>query len=311
MSNIVFMGTPAIACPFLQEIRKRGLRIKAVITQPDRLAGRGMNLICPAIKNEAQSLSISVFQPNTLAELNKTLLDIKPDIAAVVAYGRILKKETLDLLPFGFINAHFSLLPKYRGAAPVRNAILNGEKETGITIFKIGEGLDDGPIILSKKLDIGPDENSISLFERLAQIGKIALADSIELVLSNKAQYSPQEGEPSVAPKIELKDTYIDFNKHVDSIYNAIRAFSFDPRARFKSSVLGSDVQVISARPVLSDFPNYEFGSVSGFEKGKGIFIKCQGGAIFLEKIKPHGKKEVNAFDFFINGKRMKEGDKI
>lgn len=311
MRDIVFMGTPAIACPFLQEINKRGFRVKAVITQPDRLAGRGMNLICPAVKNEAQSLSIPVFQPNTSSDLNKILLDIKPDVAAVVAYGRLLKKETLDLLPLGFINAHFSLLPKYRGAAPVRRAILNGETETGITIFKIDEGMDEGPIILSKKLEIGPDENSISLFYRLSQLGKVALAEAIDLVLSNKAVYSPQQGQPSRAPKIEVGDTYIDFSKQVNSIYNAIRAFSFDPRARFKSSVLNSDIQIISARPVFSDFSNYEFGAISGFEKGKGIFIKCQGGAIFLEKIKPQGKKEVNAFDFFINGKRMKEGDKI
>lgn len=310
MSDIVFLGTPSIACPFLREVVDRGFRVKAVITQPDRLAGRGLSLVCPAVKTEAQSLSIPVFQPRNSSELAETLKSLKPQFALVVAYGKLLKKDVLDMLPLGFINAHFSLLPKYRGAAPVRRALLNGERETGITIFKIDEGMDTGPVILSRKLEIGEDENSISLFTRLSEIGKKALADAAELVFSGKAVYMPQTGDPSYAPKIEAADTFINFNQPVSRIYNAIRAFSFDPRARFSCPSLDT-VQILAARPAKGFVSDLAPGFLAGFEKGRGIFIKCQDGALFIESVKPQGKKEVNAYDFFINGKRYKKGDKI
>ncbi|GAB4031045.1 MAG: methionyl-tRNA formyltransferase [Elusimicrobiota bacterium] len=310
MSDIVFLGTPGIACPFLHELVDRNLKVKAVITQPDRLAGRGLSLVCPAVKTEAQSLSIPVFQPRNSAELYETIKSLKPQMALVVAYGKLLKKDILEMVPLGFINAHFSLLPKYRGAAPVRRALLNGERETGITVFKIDEGMDTGPVILSRKLEIGEDENSISLFMRLSEIGKKALADAADMIFSGKAVYTPQTGEASYAPKIEAADTFINFNQPVSKIYNAIRAFSFDPRARF-SSPSGTTVQILSARPAPGFVSELAPGFLAGFENGRGIFIKCQDGALFVERVKPEGKKEINACDFFINGKRFKKGDKI
>ncbi|MEW5951317.1 MAG: methionyl-tRNA formyltransferase [Elusimicrobia bacterium] len=308
--KIVFLGTPDIACPFLRELAQSGFEISAVITMPDKKAGRGLTLMCPAVKTEGENLNIPVYQPKSPSELYSILQTLSPDLGVVVAYGRILKKEVLESVPLGFINAHFSLLPKYRGAAPVRHAILNGEKETGMTVFKIDEGMDTGPVILQKKIQILPQENSISLFNRLAQIGKIALKEAVSAVLEGKVRYIPQQGEVSYAPKIEAKDTFLDFRLPYYKIYDAIRAFCFDPRARFFSPSCGL-IQIISALYHNKDFTKGEPGILVSFEKGKGIFIKCGEGAVLLEKIKPEGKKEINAYDFFINGKRMKEGDKI
>ncbi len=307
--KIVFMGTPDIACPFLRELASSGIEIAAVVTMPDKKAGRGLILMCPAVKNEGLNLNIPVYQPSNSAELDDILKKIKPDLAAVVAYGRILKRETLQLVPLGFLNAHFSILPAYRGAAPVRRAILNGEKETGITIFRIDEGMDTGPVLLTRKIEIGEDENAVSLFSRLAETGKKALAEAVALTLSEKAVFTPQSGSPSYAPKIEVKDTFIDFSLPAFKVHNYARAFCFDPRARFFSPAAGI-VQIISMSRCEKDFA-CTYGRLAGFEKGKGIFIKCGEGAVFVEKVKPEGKKEINAYDFFINGKKMKEGEII
>lgn len=307
--KIVFIGTPSIACPFLKELVECAVEITAVITMPDNKAGRGLIPVCPAVKNEGLKLNIPVYQPFSCTELDNILEMIRPDLAVVVAYGKILKKKTLDLVPLGFLNAHFSILPSYRGAAPVRRSILNGEKKTGITIFKLDEGMDTGPVVLTREIEIGENENTLSLLSRLSEIGKKAMAEAVSLTLSGKAIFTPQSGQPSYAPKIEVKDTFVDFSIPASKVYDYARAFCFDPRARFFSPGIGI-VQIISMSKCERDF-SCSFGRLAGFEKGKGIFVKCGEGAVFIEKIKPEGKKEINAYDFFVNGKRMKEGDLI
>jgi methionyl-tRNA formyltransferase len=276
----------------------------------DSRAGRGLLPVSPAIKCAALEMKLPVFQPLNNGELKKILLDLKPDLGVVVAYSRLLKKEILDLLPYGFINAHFSLLPKYRGAAPVRWAVANGEKKTGITIFKIDENMDSGPIIMQKEVSIGENENSIDIFNKLVDIGKIALLDSIKSIAENKANYIPQSGEITFAPKIKMNDTFINFKKdEAYKIHNYVRAFCFEPRARFVSSK-EKLIQIISAKYMEKDF-DFPPGSICAFEKHKGIFIKCQKGSIFLEKIKPESKNEINSYDYFINGLRLKIGELI
>ncbi|PIS47142.1 MAG: methionyl-tRNA formyltransferase [Elusimicrobia bacterium CG08_land_8_20_14_0_20_51_18] len=312
--KVVFLGTPDVACPFLRKITGAGYGVCAVITQPDRKQGRGMTLMCPAVKTEAGNLDIKVFQPADGKELKVILEELKPDLGVAVAYGKLLKKEVLSIPKHGFINAHFSLLPKYRGAAPVRRAIMNGEKETGITVFRIDEGLDTGPVLLREKLGIGGDENAVSLFARLVELGRKLIVEAVAKIDEGKAEYRPQEGEPSFAPKIGREDTYLDFSMSVRRVYDRIRAFCFAPAARavFELNGKKTTMQILSAFPAPNPAGDgLAPGFLSGFEKGKGIFIKCQEGHLFVEKVKPEGGRELNAFDYFVNGRRLKAGDGI
>jgi len=312
--KIVFLGTPEIACPFLSKLISSGYIPIAVITQPDKKAGRGLNLICPPVKKEAEKYSINVFQPLNNLELKKIINELKPDLCVVVAYGLILKKEVLDIPCYGFLNVHFSLLPKYRGADPVRRAILNGETQTGVTIFKIDEGMDTGPILLQEKIEIGKDENSSSIFNRLIPLACDLLLNAIEKISTGKAQYITQKGEPSYAHKLSVNETFINFSQKNTDVYNKIRAFSYDPYARsiFQNNDKEILVQIISAsleKPKNSvDSP---IGGMEDFEKSKGIFIKCLEGSILIKEIKPAGKKVLNAYDYFVNGYKIKPGERI
>lgn len=311
--KLIFLGTPEIACNFLRILYENGFKPSAVITQPDRKAGRGLDIVCPPVKKDACELKIPVFQPSNNEELFKVVKDLSPDLAIVVAYGVILKKSVLEIPKYGFINVHFSLLPLYRGADPVRRAILNGEKQTGITIFKIDEGMDSGPILLQEKIDIGEYENSISVLNRLVELGSNSLIKAVEMIISGKAVYTPQIGKPSFAPKIKVEETFLDFSKSNLEVFNKIRAFSFDPYSRAFFDAKGKKIliQIISGFPKVLNSNNIEPGSLSGFEKGKGIFIKCFQGDIFIEKIKPAGGKILNAYDYFINGYKIKIGEKV
>lgn len=309
--KVIFLGTPENACPFLDELLNNNVNVVGVITQKDKPCGRKKIITPPPVKVFAESKNIRVYQPKDNSELKQILSDLKPDLAIVVAYGKILKKEVLDAIPSGFFNVHFSLLPKYRGADPVRRAILNMEKETGVTIFKITEGLDEGPILIQESISIEKDENSVELMRKLVEIGKKNLIKAVRMIESGDYKLLPQSGIPSYAPKITVDDTFFNFNETVDSIYSKIKAFSYDPRARFRIKYRDRiiEVQVIRGYPADREASSFSSSQIVDFEKNKGIFIKCSEGVLFLETVKPQGKNELNAYSYFINGLRFNSGD--
>ncbi|MEF3279990.1 MAG: methionyl-tRNA formyltransferase [Elusimicrobiota bacterium] len=309
--KIVFIGTPSVASIFLHELCKNGFKPDFVITQPDKPFGRDKKILPPPVKIAAFEHNIQVFQPFDSRDLSKVIKEIKPDIGIIVAYGKLLSKDSLEYCSTGFFNIHFSFLPSYRGADPVRWVIINKEIETGVSIFKVEEKLDSGEILVQEKILIDKDETSITLLNKLVDKAKKMIINVMPSIISGNFTLFPQKGVPTYAPKLYLKDTYINFYDSVENVYARIRAFSYDPYSRFVFLHDGKEyhIQIISAQLTNIDDSKFSCGRISGFEKNKGIFVKCLNGSIFLKTIKPQGKKEMNAYDFFINGIRLKIGD--
>lgn len=309
----IFLGTPRIAADILEFLIENDIKFDAVITNIDKPIGRKKIVTPSPVKETALKYNIDIFQPKNKDELDEVISKIKPDYALVVAYGMIIKAETLKKLKIGFFNLHFSLLPSYRGADPVRWAIINGEKETGITVFKIDEGVDTGPILIQKATQIKDEEKSFELLARLSLIGRQAILESINLIENNNIVLHEQKGRVSYAPKISVNDTFIDFSKPFKDVYNKIRAFSYDPYARFFFNDKGKNILIQIIDACLSDknYDNIIPGQIADFENKKAILVKCLGGCIKINLIKPEGKKEMSAYDYFVNGKGLKIGDFI
>ncbi|KXG75984.1 methionyl-tRNA formyltransferase [Thermotalea metallivorans] len=231
--KIVFMGTPDFAVPCLEEIIHGNHEVQAVVTQPDRPKGRGKKLTYPPVKEKALQYHLPVFQPERVKELRfvEELKKLSPDCIVVVAFGQILPKDILDIPPLGCINVHASLLPKYRGAAPIHWAIINGEEVTGVTTMYMDEGLDTGDIILKKEIFIG-DKTTGELHEEMAQEGAKLLGETLRLIGEHKAPREKQrEADSSYAPMIDKKLGNIDWSKSARDIYNLIRGVNPWPGA--------------------------------------------------------------------------------
>ena len=228
--RIIFMGTAELSCASLKQLAgDEHFSVVAVVTQPDKPKGRELNLTASPVKILAEQLNRAVLQPSRardesfIGELRK----LKPDLIVVVAYGQILPQSILDLPPSGCLNVHTSLLPKYRGAAPIQWAIANGEAETGVTIMKMDAGLDTGPILSMRRTPISPTDDSQSLHDRLAQLGAELLIETIPDYVAGKIQPQPQPAEGSTyAAKIKKEDGKIDWNQPALQIWNRIRAFT-------------------------------------------------------------------------------------
>ena len=193
--RIVFLGTPEIACGFLSHIAVSGYEIAGAISQPDRPVGRGLSLCCTPVNALAEELCIRAFKPVSKRELHTVVSELKPDLAVVVAYGRLIPAETLTLARIGFLNVHFSLLPKYRGAAPVQWALINGEKTTGVTLFWLDEGMDTGPIFLRREERVLESDDAASLFSRLSALGADLLGEGLKKISAGEIIREPQTGE--------------------------------------------------------------------------------------------------------------------
>ena len=231
-ARIVFIGTPAISVPTLLALANSPLKPIAVITESDKPVGRKKILTAPAIKVAAQTLSIPVYQPETSAELFETITKLKPTLGVVIAYGRILKTDLLAIPPFGFLNLHFSLLPKYRGATPIQAAILNGESETGVTLMKIDEGLDTGPILGYSSIKIESQDTAGLLGEKLADLAAKLATELIPHYLHGEIRPKAQpDSTLSVTKKLTKEAGQIDWDKPVKEIERFIRAMNPWPKA--------------------------------------------------------------------------------
>jgi methionyl-tRNA formyltransferase len=234
--KLVFCGTPEFAVPSLQALVAAGHDVELVVTQPDRPAGRKMELNVPAVKRLALELGLPIVQPERIKnnlEFRAMLESIRPDAIIVVAYGRIIPDWMLHLPHFGNINVHGSLLPKYRGAAPIQWAIANGETETGITTMKLDAGLDTGDTLLSQKVEISPDATAESLYPVLARVGSEVLLSTLEALQAGTIQPQPQDHNlATLAPILTRNDGYLDLSNHsAQQAYNRWRGFSTWPGA--------------------------------------------------------------------------------
>ncbi|ABR30110.1 methionyl-tRNA formyltransferase [Thermosipho melanesiensis] len=298
--RILFLGTPDFASVHLEFLMKNGFDVVAVISQPDKPKGRGKKILPTPVKEVALKYNIPVFQPKKLnKEGLKIIENLKPDIGIVVAYGKLLKPPFLNTLEF--YNVHASLLPSYRGAAPIQRVLENGEKRTGITIFKIGEGMDDGPIALKKEVEVGEFETFGELYEKLLDLGKKAL---IEFLNNYPIELIPQEGKVSFAPKITKEDLKLDFSKDVTFVKNKIRAYDPLPGVRvlFKRKI----VKLFGVFSVLEN-SSREIGKIISIDK-EGALISCENGSVKVRYIQFPGKRKMTFFEAK-NGCLIKEGE--
>ncbi|MEI6092058.1 MAG: methionyl-tRNA formyltransferase [bacterium] len=312
--NIGFLGTPEISAHILQELFNKGFNVKWVATQPDKESGRGRKMSAPAVKDKARSLGLDVLQSKVFdrvffEEIQKYG---EIDLAIVVAYGLYLPTYFLKYPKNGCINVHFSLLPKYRGAAPVARAIMNGEKETGISIMKLVKEMDAGDIIAEKRLPITVDDTTESLTWTLAKDGAQLLIESMPLYLQGKIIPVLQSSlaiEPTYAEKIDSKERFIDWNKEAETIHNMVRALYPWPVAETK--INGVSIKIIKTKPIKdvdAEDKDKPVGSVIFIEKKSNcFFVKTSDGALLVEKVQPSGKREMTVSEF-LNGYDLKKG---
>ena len=311
--RIVFLGTPEIACGFLARTAGAGYEIAGVVSQPDRPVGRGLKLCCSPVSALAEKLGFKSYKPASKQELHSVIAELKPDLCVVVAYGRLIPEATLALARLGFLNVHFSLLPGYRGAAPVQWALLNREKVTGVTIFWLDKGLDTGPVLLRREEPVLESDDAVSLFRRLSAAGEDLLVQGLEKVAAGAAPREPQSGEPSFAPKLNAGLALLDLARPAAELLGKVRGLACGPRARLSLELAGrkTAVQVLAAAlPPPSAGGDSPPGTVLSVEAGGGFIVKCGVGELLVKSVRPEGKKEMPGADF-LNGARIKPGDRL
>ncbi|MDR1628026.1 MAG: methionyl-tRNA formyltransferase [Oscillospiraceae bacterium] len=295
--KIIFMGTPDFAVPTFQKLIDNGYCILGAFTQPDKPVGRKQHeLVFSPVKSCAIKNNIKIFQPTTLRsdEVIGTIKALEPDAIVVAAYGKILPKEVLNIPKYGCINVHGSLLPKYRGAAPIQRSIINGEKVTGITTMLMDEGLDTGDILLAKEIEILEDDTSESLFKKMSHAGANLLIETIKLLENNKLiRIKQDELLASYSGIIKKIDAKIDWNKLSKEVYNLIRGMNPWPIAYtyIKKNKL---LKIYKAK--ISDMPSNIPGEVLNINP---LIISCGGGtSLELSEVQLEGKKRIKAEEF-------------
>jgi methionyl-tRNA formyltransferase len=307
--RIVFMGTPPAAVKSLERVMLDGHEVVAVYTQPDRPSGRGNKLAAPPVKEFALEHNLAIHQPTKIKtpEALEIFTAHAADMAVVVAYGRILPEGFLNAFPHGAINVHFSLLPKYRGAAPVNWAIVNGETKTGVTTMKMDVGLDTGDILLQEETPIAPGETAVELMARLAEFGANLLSETLRRI--NDIHPTPQDhANFSLAPIMKKEDGVIDFSLMAEQINNRVRGFQPFPTAH--TFYQGKRLIVWKAEPVDPGAGDKEPGEIIKAE-GDEITAACGGStALKFVEVQLEGKKRMSARDL-LNGVKMQAGEKL
>lgn len=306
--RILFMGTPDFALFSLRALCDAGEEVIGVITQPDKPKGRGYALTPPPVKVFATERGIPVWQPNTLRDETFAALleELNPEMIVVVAYGKILPKNVLDYPKYGCINVHGSLLPEYRGAAPMQRAIMEGKRETGVTTMMMDVGLDTGDMLMVGKIEIAEQDNFETIHDKLGICGAEVLLRTVAAAKDGTLVRTPQdETRSTYAAKIEKSDCRIDFACSAKAVHDQIRGLSPIPLA-FTKTPDGKMLKVIASAPAEA-FQTAPVGTVLSVADGK-ITVACGEGALDLLSVLPEGKKRMAAADF-INGRGVKVGD--
>ncbi len=302
--KIVFFGTPAFSLPSLEKLNLTQ-QIVAVFTQPDRPAGRGLKLQPSPVKEKAIKLSLPVLQPDKLDETTiETIKKLNAELGVVVAYGKFIPTKIIESFPKGIINYHPSLLPKYRGAAPIQRAILNGEKVTGGSVIYLTSEMDAGDILWQEKLEIMPDEDCGSLSERLSFLGAKGLVETIKAIEEGRVETTPQDpNKVTFAPKIEKEELKLNWREPAEKNWLKIRAFSPQPGAYFifknkKVKVYQANVNTKKGRP----------GQIVLANPKIGLEIACKEGSLKIKMLKPEGSSIMSGEEF-VRGYHLKEGE--
>jgi len=310
--KLIFMGTPEFAVPSLARLREDGHSIAAVFTQPDKPAGRGKHLQAPPVKLFALERGIAVYQPARIKaneEVRAIFEAVAPDACVVAAYGKILPEWLLGIPRLGSINVHASLLPKYRGAAPINWAIANGERETGVTIMQMDAGMDTGSMLARRAIAIGDEETATELSARLAALGAEVLSETLPMIERARIEPEPQdEREATYAPILKREDGLVDWRMSAREIANRVRAFQ--PWPGTYTWFRGARLTIWRAREVEINSEKIEPGTITSIDDS-GITVACAGStSLRVEELQAEGKRRMSARDF-VNGMRISAGELI
>jgi methionyl-tRNA formyltransferase len=308
--KLTFMGTATFAVPSLTRLFEKGYEINGIVTQPDKPSGRGQSVQAPPVKKRAHDLQLPIHQPSSLKtdEARQLIAALAPEIIVVVAYGKILPRWLLQFPRYGCINLHGSLLPKYRGAAPVHWAIANGESKTGVCTMLLDEGLDTGPAYLCEETSIGPEETVAELYDRLAVLGAPVLDATLEGVIGGTLKPKHQDdSQATYAPLLKKENGYIDWTMPATEIQNRVRAFNPWPGtiAKFR----GSLCKILKARATPTSSLEFQIGSLL-VSKGS-LSVVCGGGTLLeILSVQPENRKPISGADF-ANGARIQANEKF
>src|ERR1035441_3536380 len=315
--RLIFLGTPAFAVPTLEAIVEAGHQVAAVLTQPDRPSGRGRNAAASPVKQAALRLGLTVYQPERVRrpEAVEYLRGMASDAMVVVGYGQIIPQAVIDLAPLGIINVHASLLPKYRGAAPIQWAIVCGEARRGVTTMRIDAGLDTGDMLLKAETEIGPEENAVELGARLAAMGADLLVETLDGLRAGRIVGEKQDhAQATLAPLLKKEDGAIDWSQPAQTIHNRVRGLQPWPGAqtgfrgvplhvwKTKSPTGGSGADGPRGYPVR---PTAAPGRVLSL---RPLVVACGEGVLELLEVQLEGRKRIPAADF-ANGQRLTDND--
>ncbi len=305
--RIVYMGTPDFAVPPLRAMAQAGYEIAAVVTQPDKPRGRGKSLQPTPVKEEALRLGIAVWQPQKVREpaFIEELRGLHPDIIVVAAFGQIIPKDILDMPPFGCVNIHASLLPKYRGAAPIQQAVIDGEKESGVTIMRMGTGVDTGDMIAKAVVPLSQEETGGSLFDKLAEAGADLLVKTLPDIFEGRAVYEkqPEESPTPYAGMITKEMGRMDFSKSASELERLVRGLNPWPSA---FTFLNGKTLKVWKSAAVQEKTNAAPGTVVGSGK-EGIRVACGEGVLLLTEVQLEGKKRMGA-EAFLRGCPVETG---
>lgn len=308
--KVVFFGSPRAALPSLERLIESGHEVAMAVTQPDRPAGRGKGPAPPPVKEAALARAIPVLQPEKIRKdsgVLETLREVSADVHVVVAYGQIIPASITDLPRYKSINIHFSLLPKYRGAAPVQWAILNGETKTGITVFELNERMDEGDILSRMEVDIEPREKAHQLEERLSRLGADLLVKTLEEI-AQLPRVPQDHSQATLAPRLNKDQGRIDWAQDCAAIDRMVRAFSTWPGAY--TYLRGQRLVIHEGVPLPSSAPAAAPGRISEIRK-EGPLIGCGGGGAYLiTRLQRENRKEMAAADF-LRGTRIEAGEDL
>jgi len=306
--NLVFCGTPRFAVPALEALVVAGFQVQLVVTQPDRPKGRGLELVAPPVKERALQFGLPIVQPEQIKnneEFRAQLAALKPDAIIVVGYGRIIPQWMLELPPLGNINLHASLLPKYRGAAPIQWTIARGETVTGVSTMKIDAGLDTGDILLQREMAIAPDDTAETLAPKLAAAGADLTVETLRGLQGGTIRPRAQDdARATLAPILKKEDGRIDFSRAAGEIVNRLRGFQPWPGAY--TNFRGKNLQVWRAAALERQIAPRELKL-----EGERVLVGCgEGTAMELQEIQVEGKRRMPAGDF-VRGYRVRDGEKF
>ncbi len=308
----IFFGTPQLAVPYLELVRQL-TDLQRVVTQADKPRGRGLEISACPVKARARELGVPVLSPEKLKDDVDKIAATPFDLGVAVAYGKIFRPDFLALPKLGILNVHFSLLPLLRGAAPVQQALIQGHTKTGISVFWIRPGMDDGPLFLQKEMDIDPQDNAQTLFEKLIPLGLAGLKEVLTRIQNGEMVQTPQVGKPTTAPMLQKEDALLrPANLTATALHNRVRGLACGPKPKVPFLCKGKLewVHVLHTQPAQTPDSSALPGTVLAIERNRGILVKCREGALWLVHLQPAGKNPMPAADF-ANGRGVKTNDTV